>query len=94
VAGDIDRNLEAQIFLSLPPITGVSLPEMSNFELLLRSALWFLGHVTWWLAVDRFRSVAMRDTVSAPIIVDTATRARWTEGRPERPRVSLPRSPS
>jgi hypothetical protein len=85
---------ESEIFLSLLPITGVSLPAVANFELLLRSALWFLDHVTWWLAVDRFRSVTMRDTVSVPIIVDAATRARWTEGRPGRPCVILQRSPS
>jgi hypothetical protein len=29
----------------------------------------FLGHVTWCLAVDRFRSITMRDALSAPIIV-------------------------
>ena len=29
---------------------------------------------TWWLAVDRFRSVTMRDTVSTPIIVHAAAR--------------------
>ncbi len=74
-------------------ITEGSLPAVANFQLLLRSVPWFLGHVTWWRAVDGFRSVTMRDTVSAPIIVDP-TRARWTEGRPERPCVSLQRSPS
>jgi hypothetical protein len=36
----------------------------------------------------------MRDTVSVPIIVDAATRARLTEGRPGRPCVILQRSPS
>jgi len=39
VVGAIDRTHEAEIFFSLAPTTGVSLPAVDNFQLLFRSAL-------------------------------------------------------
>src|ERR1700730_1805394 len=38
VVGAIDRTHEAEIFFSLAPTTGVSLPAVDNFQLLFRSA--------------------------------------------------------